>query len=109
LKPKVIYIDPKIDMVNWISENHITINNIIYDHIFDFIEGDDLKKSVLQIIVKPQMGDYNRYIFSGISYEFMLIRDNIDDTIDALIKNFEKLEEFEKCAKLLETKRKFGL
>jgi hypothetical protein len=104
MKVKKIYIDIRTSMEKWVDDNHLEIIHILYDNIFDFVRGDELRRIVLMVIAKPTMSDNNRFVFSGISYEFMLIRDNIDDTISALIKNFEEIEDYEKCYELLQLK-----
>jgi hypothetical protein len=37
-------------------------------------------------------------------FDFMLVRDDIDTTIDALIRNFEEIEDYEKCSELVKLK-----
>jgi hypothetical protein len=104
MKVKKIYIDIDTYMERWVDDNHLEIIHTLYDNIFDFVRGDELRRIVLRVIAKPTVGDNNRFVFNGLSYEFMLIRDNIDDTISALIKNFEEIEDYEKCYELLQLK-----
>lgn len=104
MKVKKIYIDIETSMEKWVDDNHLEIIHALYDNIFDFVRGDELRRIVLRVIAKPTVGDNNRFVFNGLSYEFMLIRDNIDDTISALIKNFEEIEDYEKCYELLQLK-----
>jgi hypothetical protein len=101
LKTKKIYIDIETSIESWLETNHNEIINTLYDNIFDFVEGSDLRRTVLKVVAKPKIGDNNRYVFNGLVYDFMFIRDNINDTIEALIKNFEELEDYEKCSKLV--------
>lgn len=102
MKPKKIYIDRDTDLEGWTERHHQLIVNILYDNVFDFVKGDELRRTVLRVITKDIPVYDGDTIYEGLSYDFMLIRDNINYTIDALIKNFEDLEEYEKCADLLE-------
>ena len=102
MKLTTIYIDIETPMPKWIEENHILILNTLYNSIFDFVNGDDLKSVVIKVIATSANSEYVKLLTPALVYEFMLIRDNINDTIDALIRNFEELDEYEKCAKLLE-------
>jgi len=101
---KKLYIDPGVDMENWSKENHSEIINCLYDNIFEFAKNDDTHKVVLKVITKPTEGDRSRFYFDGITFDFMLVRDDIDETIDALLEHLERMEEYEKCAKLVELK-----
>jgi hypothetical protein len=99
LKPKKIYIDPTTELVSWVDVHHNIIVNTLYENIFDFVRGDELKRTVLKVITK-NIPIYDR----GVSYDFMLVRDDVNDTIDALIRNFEEMEDYEKCYELLQLK-----
>jgi hypothetical protein len=104
LKPKTIYIDPTTNLSAWVDTHHNIIVNTLYENIFDFIKGDEMKRVVLRVITKTIPIYEGRINYEGISYDFMLVRDDINDTIDALIKNFEEIEDYEKCYELLQLK-----
>jgi uncharacterized protein YPO0396 len=58
---------------------------------------------VLKVITKPDKKLIGNQIDKMI-FDFMLVRDDIDTTIDALIKNFEEIEDYEKCSELVKLK-----
>jgi hypothetical protein len=104
LEVKNIYIDTEKSIGDWVENNHLEIMGVLYANIFDFSKGREPHRVVLRVITNPDLGNFNRVVFAGISYEFMLIRDDIIHTIDTLIANFEELEDYEKCYELLQLK-----
>jgi hypothetical protein len=57
----------------------------------------------LEIIMKQRMvidsSDYD-----GVSMDFVITKNSIDETLDRMIKHYENTEEYEKCAKLVKLK-----
>lgn len=102
MKPKKIYIDPTTEISGWVDRHHSIIVNTLYENIFDFVKSDELKRVVLSVITKNIPIYEGGVNYDGISYDFMLVRDDINETIDALIKNFEEVEDYEKCYELLQ-------
>jgi uncharacterized protein YPO0396 len=58
---------------------------------------------VLKVITRPDTNSNGKQIDKMI-FDFMLVRDDIDTTIDALIRNFEEIEDYEKCSELVKLK-----
>jgi hypothetical protein len=103
LKTKKIYIESGTDLSDWADTHRYQIIDCLYDNIFDFAHGDELKRVVLKVITKPDTKLISNQIDKMI-FDFMLVRDDIDTTIDALIKNFEETEDYEKCSELVKLK-----
>lgn len=104
MKTKKIYIDGEVDLGEWTDTNRFEIVNCLYDNIFDFTNSDDLKRVVLKVISTIPSANSKKVKENWITFDFMLVRDDIDVTIDALIRNFEEIEDYEKCSELIKLK-----
>ena len=104
MKTKKIYIDSGVNLEDWADTNRGTIIECLYDNIFDFAHGDELKRVVLKVIAKTEGKNLLRAQIDKMIFDFMLVREDIDVTIDALIRNFEELEDYEKCSELVKLK-----
>lgn len=100
---KKINISPDIQINEWIDNNRNFVMDTVYDNIFDFLESDEDRRIVLEIIMKQRMvidsSDYD-----GVSMDFVITKNSIDETLDRMIKHYENTEEYEKCAKLVKLK-----
>jgi hypothetical protein len=103
LKTKKIYIDSGVSLEIWADTHRYQIIDCLYDNIFEFAHGDELKRVVLKVIARPDVNLSGKQIDKMI-FDFMLVRDDIDTTIDALIRNFEEIEDYEKCSELVKLK-----
>jgi hypothetical protein len=103
LKTRKIYIESGTDLSDWADTHRYQIIDCLYDNIFDFAHGDELKRVVLKVITRPDTNSNGKQIDKMI-FDFMLVRDDIDTTIDALIRNFEEIEDYEKCSELVKLK-----
>jgi hypothetical protein len=103
LKTKKIYIDSGVSLELWADTHRYQIIDCLYDNIFEFTHSDELKRVVLKVIARPDVNLSGKQIDKMI-FDFMLVRDDIDTTIDALIKNFEEIEDYEKCSELVKLK-----
>ena len=104
MKTKKIYIESGVSLEEWADTHRGTIINCLYENIFDFAHGDELKRVVLKVIAKSEGKKLFRDQIDKMIFDFMLIRDDIDVTIDALIRNFEEIEDYEKCSELVKLK-----
>lgn len=106
MKPKVIHINTNESIQKWADSNNLLIIETLYDYIFDFVASGKRKIVVLKLIFKPK---YHSKItgYEVVNIDFTISKEEIDDTIDKLISNFELLEEYEKCAKLLKLKNEY--
>jgi hypothetical protein len=107
MKPKEIYIGTEIVISKWADDNKNIIMNALYDNVFDFVDGDELTRCVLRVISKPKTHvkakEINRV---GLSVDFVITRDDINETIDKLINHLVELEEYEKCVELVKLRNK---
>lgn len=100
---KKIVIPPNMAIIEWIDENKSTIMDTLYDNIFEFQESDDDKRVVLEIIMKHKMKiESSKY--DGVSMDFVITKDGMDETLNRLISHYEKFEEYERCAELVKLK-----
>lgn len=107
MKPKEIYIGTEIAISKWADDNRNIIMNALYDNVFDFVDGDELTRCVLRVISKPKTHAKAKQINRvGLSVDFVITRDDINETIDKLIAHLVELEEYEKCAELLKLRNK---
>ena len=106
LNYKKIYLDSGESMETWVEENRHVILNNLYDELPSFLDDNSETRMVLKIIIKPK-GHVRIAEFTGLAFEFMLVRTELDETISGLLKHFEDIEEYEKCAELVKMKRKY--
>ena len=107
MEPKEIYIGAEIPIGVWASENKDIIMGALYNNVFDFVDSDDLNRCVLRVISQPKTHTAAKHLKrTGISIDFIITRDDINDTIDKLIGHLVEVEEYEKCAELIKLKNK---
>lgn len=105
MKPKEIYIGTETSVGVWANDNRNIIMNALYDNVFDFVYGDELTRCVLKVISQPPTHkSVTKLKRVGLSVDFIISRDDIDETIDKLIAHLVELEEYEKCAELVKLK-----
>ena len=100
---KRIDISSDIPLNEWIDENRNFVMDTVYDNIFDFLESDEDRRIVLEIIMRQRMV-INSSDYDGVSMDFVITKNSIDETLDRMIKHYENTEEYEKCAKLVKLK-----
>lgn len=105
---KKIYLDTSVSPMDWVDANRSIIVEALYENIFDFLESEDETRTVLKVENKPTFDLLNMESYSVI-FDFMLIRSDIDITIGSMLEFYESIEEYEKCAKLIQAKEKFHL
>lgn len=105
---KKIYIEGGEDLNQWSDHNRREIVDCLYDNIFEFVKNEDVRKVVLTVMTRPVEGNNSRYRFNGVKYDFLLIRDDIEETIYSLIEHLEGYEEYEKCADLMKLCEKYN-
>ena len=54
MKTKKIYIESGVSLEEWADTHRGTIINCLYENIFDFAHGDELKRVVLKVIAKTE-------------------------------------------------------
>lgn len=107
MKPKEIYIGTDIALSDWADSNKSVIMNALYDNVFDFVDSGDLNRCVLKVIAQPKTHiKANALKRTGVCVDFLITRDDINDTIDKLISHLVEMEEYEKCAELVKLRNK---
>lgn len=94
-------------MEEWVEDNKDVVLNSLYENLPDFIDGDEPTKLVLKLIVKPSFQRGRMGLDSGLAFEFMLVKNELEDTIEGLLNHFIQTEEYEKCAELVKLKKKY--
>lgn len=90
--------DPEL----WMVDNKPKVMNLIYDNIFDFYESGNSEQVIAKIITNYKMTKDGR----NLKIDFAIKRENLLDTLTKCQLYFEEVEEYEKCAKLLELKKR---
>lgn len=104
MKPKKIVIPSGTNLSDWVDENRDIVYNILYDNIFDFLDSDESRRIILEVVIKQKLEiDYKN--FDGVSMDFVITKKDMDETIDRLLKHFEENEEYEKCAEVVKLKK----
>jgi sensor histidine kinase YesM len=110
MESKKLYIQSGVSISDWVTDNHNQIINSIYDNIFEFMDNEVGVFTVLTVTTKhASFGTYGSHQFDGVAFEFLLIKEDIINTIDALITNFEEIEDYEKCEKLTKLKELYAI
>lgn len=93
-------------MEDWVEENKDLILNSLYDELSDFLDSKDDLKLILKLVIKSR-GHSRLSEFNALAFEFMLVRDELAETIDGMLRHFESIEEYEKCAELVKIKKRY--
>lgn len=93
-------------MEEWVEDNKDVVLNSLYENLPEFIEGEEATKLVLKLIVKPpfQRGRVSNEVMA---FEFMLVKNELEETMEGLLKHYVEKEEYEKCAELVKMKDKY--
>jgi hypothetical protein len=106
MKHKTIYLDSGSSMEDWIEENKEVVLNSLYDELPAFLKTKEDIKLILKLIIKSN-GHSRLSQFNALAFEFMLVREELEETIAGMLKHFEVIEEYEKCAELVKMKRQY--
>jgi uncharacterized protein YihD (DUF1040 family) len=93
-------------MEDWVDENKDLILNSLYDELSDFMDSKDDLKLILKLVIKSK-GHSRLSEFNALAFEFMLVREELAETIDGMLRHFESMEEYEKCAELVKLKKRY--
>jgi hypothetical protein len=94
-------------MEDWVEENKELILDSLYERLSDFLDSKDDVKLVLKLIIKST-GHIKMSQFKALAFEFMLVREELLETIDGMLRHFESIEEYEKCAELVKMKERYN-
>lgn len=105
LNYKKIYIENGSSMEEWIEDNKDVVLNSLYDSLAEFIDSDEATRLVLKLIIKPS-NLRGRIPFDGMAFEFMLVKNELEETMEGLLNHFVETEEYEKCAQIVKLQKR---
>ena len=88
MKHKTIYLDSGSSMEDWIEENKEVVLNSLYDELPAFLKTKEDLKLILKLIIKSS-GHSRLSEFNALAFEFMLVREELAETIDGMLRHFE--------------------
>ena len=111
MKPKEIHMEKSVPIHEWADENKATIMNAIYDNVSDFIKSKEEDRIVLRIISGPKKIKRPQSINDlPVNIDFIISKDDIQETLQKLLEHCIEVEEYEKCAEIvkLQNRKKRG-
>ena len=99
MKTKKLYLSND-SILKWVESNRDTINQLLYDNIFDFAESDKMSFSIMRIYSFDDKDSNGMDIVTNL----LITKDELMDTIEKLLKAYESDEDYERCAELLKLK-----
>ena len=99
MKTKKLYLSND-SILKWVESNRDTINQLLYDNIFDFAESDKMSFSIMRIYSFDDKDSNGMDIVTNL----LITKDELMDTIEKLLKAYESDEYYERCAELLKLK-----
>jgi hypothetical protein len=99
LKTKKLYLSND-SILKWVESNRDTINQLLYDNVFDFAESDKMSFSIMRIYSFDDKDSNGMDIVTNL----LITKDELLDTIEKLLKAYESDEYYERCAELLKLK-----
>lgn len=93
-------------MEEWVDTNKEFILNSLYEGLADFIETNEELRLVLKLVVRKN-GHIRLSKFNSLAFEFLLVREELMETMEGMLRHFESIEEYEKCAELVKLKKKY--
>ena len=101
---KKINLPADVSITDWIDENRSFVMDTLYDNVFDFILSGEEKRVVLEVVIKQNIQiEYSNY--DGLSMDFIITKEHMNETIDKLITHYETIELYEKCSELIKLKK----
>ena len=99
MKTKKLYLSND-SILKWVESNRDTINQLLYDNVFDFAESDKMSFSIMRIYSFDDKDSNGMDIVTNL----LITKDELMDTIEKLLKAYESDEYYERCAELLKLK-----
>lgn len=101
MKPKEIHMEGRVPINEWANDNKSTIMNAIYENVFDFLESKEEDRIVLRIISGPKVVRRPQSINDlPMNVDFVISREDINETLEKLLEHYIEVEEYEKCAEI---------
>ena len=102
MKPKEIHMEGRVPINEWAEENKSTIMNAIYENVFDFVRSTEEDRIVLRIIAGPKKLRRPQSIEDiPLNVDFIISREDIQETLQKLLEHCIEVEEYEKCAEVV--------
>ena len=102
MKPKEIHMEGRVPINEWAEENKSTIMNAIYENVFDFVRSTEEDRIVLRIIAGPKKLRRPQSIEDiPLNVDFIISREDIQETLQKLLEHCIEVEEYEKCAEIV--------
>ena len=102
MKPREIHMEGRVPINEWANDNKSTIMDAIYDNVFDFIKSKEEDRIVLRIIAGPKKMRRPQSIEDiPLNVDFIISREDIQETLQKLLEHCIEVEEYEKCAEIV--------
>ena len=102
MKPREIHMDSRVPINEWANDNKSTIMDAIYDNVFDFIKSKEEDRIVLRIIAGPKKMRRPQSIEDiPLNVDFIISKEDIQETLQKLLEHCIEVEEYEKCAEIV--------
>ena len=102
MKPREIHMEGRVPINEWAEENKSTIMNAIYENVFDFVRSTEEDRIVLRIIAGPKKLRRPQSIEDiPLNVDFIISREDIQETLQKLLEHCIEVEEYEKCAEIV--------
>jgi hypothetical protein len=102
MKPKEIHMEGRVPINEWANDNKSTIMDAIYDNVFDFVKSNEEDRIVLRIIAGPKTMRRPKSIEDiPMNVDFIISREDIQETLQKLLEHCIEVEEYEKCAEIV--------
>ncbi len=99
MKTKKLYLNND-SILKWVESNRHTINELLYDNVFDFAKSDKMSFSIMRIYSFDDKDSNGTDIVTNL----MITKEELVDTVEKLLKAYEGDEYYERCAELLKLK-----
>ena len=102
MKPKEIHIEQRVPIQQWAEENKNTIMDAIYENVSEFMASTEEDRIVLRIIAGPKKLKRPQSINDiPVNVDFIISKDDIQETLQKLLEHMVEVEEYEKCAEIV--------
>ena len=102
MKPKEIHMEQRVPIQQWAEENKGTIMDAIYENVSDFMASKEDDRIVLRIIAGPKRIKRPQSIEDiPMNVDFIISKDDIQQTLQKLLEHCIEVEEYEKCAEIV--------
>jgi hypothetical protein len=102
MKPREIHMETRVPIHEWAEENKSTIMDAIYENVSEFMASTEEDRIVLRIIAGPKRLKRPQSINDiPVNVDFIISKDDIQETLQKLLEHCIEVEEYEKCAEIV--------